>query len=314
MSRDEYSAYMTFEDWAAETRTRLTEEGIDGAVDSGYELYLGLLRRLNRFSPAGTSVYERDWDVLVVLDACRVDVLREVAHQYPFLSEVSAHRSPGSCSPEWMNETFGGQYRSDVAETAYVTGNPFSERRLNVGKFDHVDEVWKYAWDEDSGTIPPRPITDRAIATARECNPERLIIHYMQPHFPSLPDPLSEGISLKAFDETWRSPLDRLRDGELTRERVWQSYQKNLEWVLGDLSLLLENMDAETVAITADHGEAFGEYGIYEHPCGMPISCLREVPWVETSATDKGNYEPETEVARPDADELEEKLSALGYV
>lgn len=304
---------MTFRDWVADTRTRLAEDGLDGVVDSGYELYLGLLRRLERFGPTGTSVYERDWDVLVVLDACRVDVLREVADQYSFLDGVSVHRSPGSCSPEWMNETFGSQYRSDVAETVYVTGNPFSERRLDANAFDHVDEVWKYAWDEGVGTIQPRAVTDRAIATARERNPERLIVHYMQPHFPSIPDPLSEGISLEAFDETWRSPLDRLRDGELTHERVWRSYRQNLEHVLDELSLLLANVDAETVAITADHGEAFGEYGVYEHPCGMPLPCLREVPWVETSATDGGEYEPQTEVEYSDSEELEEKLTALGY-
>lgn len=305
---------MTFGDWVADTWKRFAEDGIDGAAESSYEFYLGLLRRLDQLGPTGTSVYQRDWDVLVVLDACRVDVLREVAGQYPFLDEVSVHRSPGSCSPQWMNETFTEQYRSEIAETVYITGNPFSQRRLDVSAFDYTDEVWKYAWDEEMGTISPRSITDRAIATARERDPERLIVHYMQPHFPSIPDPLSEGISLKSFDETWRSSLDRLQDGELSRERVWQSYRKNLEYVLDDLLLLLANMDAETVAITADHGEAFGEYGIYEHPCGMPLSCLRKVPWVETNATDKGEYEPKTEVEyEPTTDDLKEKLTALGY-
>lgn len=304
---------MTLADWIAETWFRLAADGFAGLAESGYEFYLGLLRRFNRFAPDGTSVYERDWDVLVILDACRVDVLREVADKYPFICEVSVHRSLGSCSPEWMNETFADDYQSDVAKTAYVTGNPFSERRLDISAFEHVDEVWKYAWDDETGTIPPRPVTDRAIATARNREPERLIIHYMQPHFPSIPEQLSEGISIESFDETWRSPLNRLRDGELTRERVWDSYRQNLEYILDDLPILLSNLDAETVAITADHGEAFGDYGVYEHPCGMPLRCLREVPWVETTATDEGEYEPQTETVSPDSQEIEEKLTALGY-
>jgi len=40
--------------------------------------------------PVGTNIYERDWDALVVLDACRVDILREVADEYEFIDEVDS--------------------------------------------------------------------------------------------------------------------------------------------------------------------------------------------------------------------------------
>lgn len=305
---------MTLGDWVAETRRRLSEDGMEGLARSGFEFYLGLLRRIDRFGTSGTSIYERDWDVLVVLDACRVDILREVSDEYGFIDEVGAHRSPGSCSPEWMDETFTEEYREEVAETTYVTGNPFSNRRLDLHAFDLVDEVWKYAWDKEKGTIPARAVTDRAIATARNHDPERMIVHYMQPHFPSVPDPLSEGISLESFDDTWRSPLDLLQDGGLSRERVWQSYRNNLKYVLDDVSLLLNNVDASTMVLTADHGEAFGEYGVYEHPCGMPLSCLRDVPWVVTSCTDGGAHEPRIDDrSLEEQKSLKEKLTALGY-
>jgi len=81
------------------------------------------------------------------------------------------------------------------------------------------------------------------------------------------------------------------------------------------VELLLKNVDAEQVAITADHGEAFGEYGFYHHPVACPLSCVREVPWVETTATD-------TESLRPTAPHpestlttanVEDRLAELGY-
>lgn len=286
-----------------------------GARESLYELYLGALRRTTRVAPAGTSVYTRDWDVLVVLDACRVDVLRSVADEHDWLNEVGVHRSPASCSPQWLQATFHGDHDHAVSETVYVTGNPFSDRQLDHDRLQRVDELWRTAWDEETGTIPPEPLTDRAVETMRRDDPDRLIVHYMQPHFPSLPDPVGEGISLRAFDETWHSPLDALRRGEISHDRVWASYEANLEHVLDSVAVLVSNIDAETVAITADHGEAFGEYGVYAHPCGVLLPTLREVPWVEVSATDTGEYQANETVLDTDpAIDTEERLESLGYI
>ena len=38
--------------------------------------------------------------------------------------------------------------------------------------------------------------------------------------------------------------------------------------VLRHVQNLLNNHDAERVIISADHGEAFGEFGVYRHPVG----------------------------------------------
>lgn len=32
--------------------------------------------------------------------------------------------------------------------------------------------------------------------------------------------------------------------------------------------------------LTADHGECFGEYGVYAHPSGVRIDELVKVPWI----------------------------------
>lgn len=56
----------------------------------------------------------------------------------------------------------------------------------------------------------------------------------------------------------------------LTLRRCW-----------GEVSELLKNLSDKKVVITSDHGEAFGEWGIYGHPGGVYIKALTEVPWFE---------------------------------
>ncbi|WP_212750775.1 hydrolase [Haloterrigena sp. H1] len=259
-------------------------------------------------------MYERDWDVLVLLDACRVDLLEEVADEYSFLDDPQMLTSVGSSSIEWLENTFVDEYTHEMGETAYITGNPFSKRVLSTEDLLVLDEVWRYEWDEKRGTIPARAITDRAITAGRENDCERLIIHYMQPHFPSVPEPLSDGMNAETLGdgEGWDSPWHRLQRGELDQETLWSSYRENLRYVLDDVTLLLENLDAETVVISADHGNAAGEFGVYGHP-KVPLKPIRNVPWYETTANDTESYVPEREIG-VDQGKIEEKLGALGYL
>ncbi|WP_245838506.1 hypothetical protein [Natronoarchaeum philippinense] len=241
-------------------------------------------------------------------------MLEEVAADYPFLGEADTLTSAGSSSIEWMEQTFDEEYAEEMQTTAYVTGNPFSKRVLGNGDVLALDEVWRYGWDDEAGTIPARNVTDRAIAAGREYDYERLIVHYMQPHFPSVPDPLTDGMNTETLGdgEGWDSPWHRLRRGEIDRDRLWESYRSNLRYVLEDVDVLLRNLDAERVVISADHGNAAGEWGVYGHP-KVPLTPIREVPWYETTATDTGERDPEIE---PDTErgDIEGKLGALGYL
>jgi hypothetical protein len=89
-----------------------------------------------------------------------------------------------------------------------------------------------------------------------------------------------------------------------------------LRWVLDSVSAVLRNIDADTAVITADHGEAFGEHGVYYHHAGALHPNIRRVPWLETTATDTGTYEPnfKPESGRESDRDLEEALAALGYL
>lgn len=66
----------------------------------------------------------------------------------------------------------------------------------------------------------------------------------------------------------------------------------NLEYVLESVSVLLRNLDGNCAILSADHANAFGEWGLYGHPINKPAPVLRRVPWVPISVTNTHEYVP----------------------
>lgn len=291
---------------------QLAREGAYYCYESAFRMACSLFG-----SRSGVNIYEDNWDVLLILDACRVDLLQSVQNEYPFLETIATRRSVGSTSAEWMDNTFTEDRPADLTDTIYVTGNPFSEAHVDAADLAGVDEVWRDGWDDDAETIRPRPLTDRAIAQWRSRGDSgRMIVHYMQPHYPFIGSSiLSSGVSLENWGESFdsRNVWELLRDGEIERDILWEAYRENLRTVLDDVELLLETIDADTVAITADHGNGAGEYGIYGHPAGICLPVLREVPWVTTSAEAVREYEPKSGTPSETDDAVSDRLEALGY-
>lgn len=291
-----------------------------GGVAAARSFWSGVAHRLSGLrSGGGTVVYEREWDLLVVLDACRVDAMAAVADEYEFLpSTVPSVRSIAPTSSVWLTETFDPTYAREIARTQYVTANAhvdgFDTERYAVdpADFRSLRRVYDDGFDEELGTIPPRAVTDAAVDCFRETPPERGIVHYMQPHTPYRGLDL-DGIGVrdgKAFRETvW----DQIAAGHISRSEAWDYYLDNLRWVLDDVALLLENVDADRVVVSADHGEAYGEWGAYGHSDHGEFVGLRRVPWVELSATDRETHQPAAADETEPTPDVEEQLEHLGY-
>jgi hypothetical protein len=311
-----------------EFMARYRGHGIASALEwAGWHHCVTLPRSLlGRPHYSGTNVLEREWDVLVVLDGMRVDLLREVLREHgdatvQSFEPVETMTSVSGMSSGWMERTFVPK-RDELSSISYITANPHTEHlfettAVSAAEFGHVEELWKWAWDQTRGTVPARPVTDRAIAALRERRAERYIVHYMQPHFPSIPDPIGSDIHLD--DRGWdNSAWEQLKRGRLSREDVWASYRANLEYVLDDVRLLLESVDVDTVALTADHGNAIGERSYWGHQ-DWPVPEIWTVPWCTTTARNVRDYEPTTlppsdtdDRTEPDID-VESRLEALGY-
>lgn len=311
--------------WIPYAYRNTREDGVKGfyrSVMTGCEYgTIGVTRNFAKgvYNP-GTPVWKRDWDVLLILDACRLDLMKEVASEYSFIDRpenVDSVWSVASMSDDWMERTFSEAYREDVENTAYISGNAFTAKVDFPVEPALVDEVWKREWNNEVNTILARPLTNRAISTWREGNFDRMIVHYMQPHVPFVNRPdLGEYTNPERFGEGFADIWGRI-GSELDEDGVWAAYQDNLRHVLDDVELLLDNADADTVAISADHGNAVGEFGITGHPSDVLLPSIRRVPWIETSATDSGEYDPEYESAdESDGDsdvDVTERLKHLGY-
>lgn len=297
-----------------------------------FTLYLTIWYAMTSRHPVGRNIYESEWDLLIILDACRVDALREVADEYDFIKDVDSVWSVGSQSAEWIANTFTESWRDNIRKTTYISGNGYSagilKRRnrppanntvpIDFSSWSTVDEsvlgshieVWKTNHDETYGSVLPMPMTDYTINEGRAGDAGRIITHYTQPHLPYVGAAHRE--ERKATEIETRG-YELLEEGTTSREEVYEAYIETLRWVLDDVEELLKNIDAKKVVITSDHGEAFGEGKAYGHPEGFPHPAVRRVPWVKTTATDEHTREPDLSASSSIETEVKEHLRDLGY-
>ncbi|SDY32845.1 alkaline phosphatase family protein [Halopenitus persicus] len=255
----------------------------------------------------GTYVLDEDWDNLIILDACRYDLFEDV-NDLP--GELSSVRSRGSHTGEFMEQNFGGGSFQDVV---YVSANPHPAE-VNA-EFHAVKQVWENGWDEELHTVPPEPVVEATLEMASEYPNKRLITHFLQPHYPFIGE---EGrrfheeygyTSLDQPDNIWL----RMRRGEIDRERVWDVYRENLTVVLPYVAELLEKLEGKTV-VTSDHGNAFGEWGIYGHPGSAYIDPLVTVPWLIANSKNRKSVETGETTDRMSLEEdVSDRLEQLGY-
>jgi len=324
---------MTFADWLDETGERYrTQSPLAATRESAHEFRMGLQRRVG--SRLGKSIWGRgDWDVLVVLDACRNDMWNEVYAEYDRLERSSGVWSNASCSIDWIVRNFN-EHPEQARRAGYVTGNPFAHhtapeaRSADLSEEDlaHFAPLYKSEWTALDGgpveTIPPKVLTDHAIDAWRrrdKLGMDRLIIHYMQPHQPfrSKPEWEKIGKNLKNLVDdrgmAGACAWQRARRGEVDTDELWAAALDNLHWVLDDVTeRLLPNIDG-TVALTADHGNAMGEWGEWAHPPGAISPAVRTVPWVALECVDDRTVTPDVE-SNDGRAAAEDQLEALGYL
>lgn len=269
-----------------------------------------------RFSSAdGVDLLDESWDVLIVLDACRVDLFEEVADLDRFDS-YDTRTSRGSATDEWTRANFSGRALSD---TIYVTGNPVVSRTVQTAFFQ-FHEVWQDAFNSELGTVPAEAVTEKALEVHQAHPDKRLVLHYLQPHYPFVEDP---DLQFATFGGTDELDVDHVRSGAddvweavglglVDFEEAWDAYRRNLEYVLDAIEPVLESVDGRVI-ITSDHGNLVGErvrpipLKLYGHPPGVHHEMLRTVPW----AVIDGKVRTERGV---DDEEVKEKLRRLGYV
>jgi len=293
-------------------------------------------RGLNRFfhrraglrseNTAGIDVFDEDWDTLVVLDACPYDMFESTSQ---LDGTLSSRISKGSSTVEWLQANFDGR---DLRDTVYITANPQLERNRDgwdIALHETINVWLDEGWDNETGTVRAETMTDAALEAAERFPHKRLVVHYMQPHYPFvLADTTADKEHLQQIDGDGNGPSEENvwnqmfhGDLDLSRDELWSIYVENLDYVLDSVKRLLDSLSGKTV-VTGDHGNYVGERASpipireYGHPRGLYDSPVVRVPWFVHE------YSNRREIRRTEgnssADTIEsavvdERLRDLGY-
>lgn len=276
------------------------------------------------FNRAGVNVFERDWDNLVLLDACRHEMLED----HPFEGRYDTVTSRGSDTYEFLQANCGD---SDLSDTVYVSASPVLAWHADTidQNFHDVVFVWEErGWDETERTVMPGDVRDIALRTADEYPDKRLLVHFLQPHYPFIgSDTVWDKQQLHRTDRSVPSFWRRIETGSLdvSPERLWELYERNLAVALPYAEELVDRLEGKTV-VTSDHGNMFGERSSplpmreWGHPPGIYTDQLVTVPWIECAfdrrreLTHGGGVRTPISNEGEEREEIRERMIDLGYI
>lgn len=282
----------------------------------------------------GVDIMRRDWDNLIILDACRYDVFEEISW---LDGELEAVISRGSHSREFCEKNFAGRTFYD---TVYVTANGYGAR---IGQGVFHDLIFT---DDDSSIanvdvlhsttrgMAPESVYNAAVDAIRTFPNKRKIIHFMQPHAPYLGEEATEvrrrvedeGLVVRSrrpdkieqYSSKEENVVNTLSGaaqmGYVSESELRKIYIENLKIVLGYVEQLLGKLEGKTV-ITADHGEYIRSNEKTGHPMFEYSQELRKVPWLVIDAESRPevtNDKP-TDATAISNESIEKRLEHLGY-
>ena len=259
----------------------------------------------------GFYVLNENWDNLIILDACRFDFFKTIIKRSNIDGKLESRISRGAHTTSFLTQNFKGKKCDDLI---YITANPYVDK-LFEGNFYKIVSIWKDGWNEKYHTVLPETVYQYSLNIIKNFPKKRIIIHFMQPHYPYI----NTDIELTTLESLRESTLqntpkinDKLKKARF-KEKFWalysyyvykmldvdthiKGYWKNLQLTFPYVEKIVKLLPGTTI-ITADHGEAFGEYihpwipiRYYGHRKGVRIPILTKVPWFivnpETS-TDK---------------------------
>lgn len=268
----------------------------------------------------GQNITKEKWDKLIILDACRYDFFEKNYKDFlegNLEKRKSRGTSTAEWLVKTFPDKYNITYVSSNANINSLNVPTFWGKKWVATKhFKKIIDVWDFGWDDEVMTVPPDNVNKAYIKNKID---NRAIIHYNQPHAPYFgfdhkfirtSDPskvdgktdftVPRFLKKKFVDFGFRfeKNITKIKSWKIRKkmgmaprnpvEEVWRKcsleeihnyYEENLRRVLKYASELVGNMDGKIV-ITADHGEAFGENGVWEHPSETYIPILLEVPWL----------------------------------
>lgn len=272
-----------------------------------------------------SNAIDKDWDCLLILDACRFDAFQN-RNNLPGRLE-----SRWSCSSNTSTFLQNNFYTRELHDTIYVTANPKGANLDNNSKpifhdtFSVLDD-----WSDNHPTVHPNKVTKVAKQANSEYPHKRLIVHYMQPHAPFIGKKANQlhekldaliipnRLEYKDFDNYGYDVYEDRDD--ISKEDIYEAYLQSLDIVLKSCEELVNKIEGKTV-ITADHGELFNEKigpsgnKVSGHPMYIKSESLNKVPWFVVHNGKRPTIKSENPVEQEqiDEDKIDKQLDYLGY-
>lgn len=271
---------------------------------------------MRKFNPSGINVTKQDWDNLLILDGCRYDLFDSISN---FDVRTESRISRGSSTVEWLSGNMQGQKMHD---TVYITANPQLSNhndRLNIQFHAHID-VWRQeGWNSKNRTVLPETVTEYAVDAHHQYPHKRLLVHYIQPHYPFIGPTGQEHFPNEKLN-FWQ---DLFTGNEsYDRKVIWKAYKENLRQVLPSVQDAVNKLDGLSI-VSSDHGQIFGEPASpvpvpeYGHPHGIYTNKLVKIPWVKFDSDNRRDVEESSPVNTSSDNKcsnITDRLEHLGYV
>lgn len=213
--------------------------------------------------------------LIIVLDACRYDTLKDYVEFNGNTPVVQKAFSGVPNTHSWVRTHWSGEY-----DLVYVSPIPFIGNQEVAGPtgggsyngkehFRLVVEAWDEYWSDDERCVLPESVVEAVL----DHKDNRMVAHFGQPHMPHIGKP---SLYIEEYSGNNLAEIGPT----LGKARVKASYEACLSevWHRG-VKPLVEEFQGRRIVITADHGEALGEGGRYGHNTKTPE--VMTVPWIE---------------------------------
>ena len=229
-----------------------------------------------------TLITDAEWDILVILDACRYDYFQQ---QNTIPGALTSQHVDSSYTIEYMKTYF-----PDTYPITYVSANPLVNSKMPLfgynapEHFAEIIDVWQFGWDPDLDSVPPSTVTKAALPHLAD---PRVVVHYIQPHVPYIgatrfPAPATNWAPDFAVLEHLHEmmPLPVVVYTQEQTQTWRRAYRDNLQLALPAVKDLVDCAPPNRrIVVSADHGELLGEDGLKYHP-GIRHPLLNTVPWL----------------------------------
>ena len=224
------------------------------------------------------SIFQEDWKNLIILDACRYDAFKKAN---TIKGKLQKHFSIASHTIVFCQKTFIKEKYDDIV---CISTNRHVDREVGH-KFHDIIPVWKTSWNKKIATVLPKDLILPVLNATLKYPNKRLLIWFIQPHYPYLYYTLSPiGFLSGGQSYNFFRFFRFFFNVNLTQEELKKRYMKNLLIVLETCKKLLPILHGKTI-ITSDHAECLGDYfpftGIqtYGHYRDVRTPKMHKVPY-----------------------------------